>query len=57
MCPLTMNFAGLVSALHAETRETKIALKQAHGGSIEGRQGYAATLGVSSTLQSAIFRV
>jgi hypothetical protein len=30
---LTMNLARLVSALHAESRGAKIALKQAHGGS------------------------
>jgi hypothetical protein len=50
----TMDFAGVISALHTESRGAKIALKQAHGGVKEGRQGYAASLGVSSSASVAL---
>ena len=48
-----VNLARLVSALHdSESLGAKTALKQAHGGSKEGRQGYAADLPVSSSAVS-----
>lgn len=47
---LTVQIARLVGTLHAGSRR-KFALKQAHGGRKEGRQGYAAPSAVSSTKQ------
>jgi hypothetical protein len=56
---LTVQIARLVGSLHAGSRQEnwlgKIALKQAHGGRKEGRQGYAAPSAVSSTQRCETF--